>query len=87
VIGFLGLLQKAPVGAFDAVKHLSSGSEVQTLVRPRAITLLTQNLIDTLALGGGMQVIQATCKAIGRRGEHRDRALGCSTVISLCADR
>jgi hypothetical protein len=68
VIGAFGPLQKSLMGAFHAVKHLSDGSQVQTLARPRAITLSTQNLDYVLALSGGMQVIQAMSKTIGRLG-------------------
>lgn len=65
MIGSFGLLQKAPTGGFDAVKHLSIGSKARTLVRPRAITLSTQNLIYTPALDGWIQVVQAMRKTIG----------------------
>ena len=62
------------MGAFYAVKHLSRGSQVRTLARPRAITLSTQNLAYTFALRGWMQVIQATRTTFGCPEYHRNSA-------------
>jgi len=84
VIGFLGPLQKTPMGAFSAVKHLSFGSEVHTLARPRAITLSTQNLAYMSAPGGWMQVVQAMHKAIQRPEDHRNPLKPLYSYFPMC---